>query len=369
MNAMVAVVQEETGGPEVLHATMIARPQLRSTDVLIQVAACGVCYHDVVVRNGTFRKRVRMPLVPGHEVAGVIVAVGGDVAGLKIGDRVCTVQRRSVCGQCRECRTGLETLCAFQEFMGDAGLNGGYAEHVAVAQDAVVVVPADVTLEQASIAACAIGTQLNAIRDVGRVKLGETVLVTGASGGQGAHGVQVARATGARVLAVTGSEAKVSAIRANGAHEVIVSPHGVDFSRAVCAATGGRGVDVVIDNVGSDIFDSIRRSLAQGGRWILVGALSGRTVPFNPAQLFLNGISMLSAVSCTRAQLHDALALIAEGIVRPVIVDRLPLDAAAEAHRRLEAGSAAGKLLLVPGISQHQHGRVARTSRVDDIDV
>ena len=104
----------------------------------------------------------------------------------------------------------------------------------------------------------------------------------------------------------------------------------------------------MIDNVGSDVFDPVRRSLAPGGRWILVGALSGRTVPFNPAQLFLNGISMLSAVSCTRAQLQDALALIADGSVRPIIADRLPLEAAAEAHRRLEEGSAAGKLLLVP---------------------
>jgi acryloyl-coenzyme A reductase len=345
---MKAIVQEITGGPEVLQLAEVPQPDMRPTDVLIQVHACGVCYHDIVVRQGVFRKRVHMPLTPGHEVAGHVVAVGAMTTRFKPGDRVCTVQRRAVCGQCRECRSGRETMCQKQEFMGDAYLNGGYAQMVAVAEDCVAQIPAGVETDQASIVACAVGTQLNAIRDVARLKVGESVLVTGANGGQGAHGVQVARQCGAHVLAVTSSETKADAIRALGAHDVIVCPHGADFSHQVRQATGGRGVDVAIDNVGSEIYTPLRRSMAPGGRWVMVGAVSGETTPFNPAQLFTNGISALSAVSCTRAQLEDALQLVARGQIRPIIVDRYPLSEAAAAHQRVETESLGGRLILLP---------------------
>lgn len=345
---MRAVVQDQTGGPEVLRPADVAEPDLRPADVLIRVAACGVCYHDVLVRNGVFRKRVHMPLVPGHEVAGVVERVGPMVRHLQVGDRVCTVQRRAVCGQCRACRSGHEASCTHQEFMGDAHLNGGYAELVAVAEDCVARVPDGVPLDQAAITACAVGVQLNAIRDVGLVRLGETVLITGANGGQGAHGVQIARACGARVLAVTSSVAKREAIIALGADEVVVLPHGRDFSAPIRALTGGRGVDVVIDNVGAEVYDSVRRCIAPHGRWVLVGAISGAKASFNPAQLFTNGIAMLSAVSCSRAQLEDALQLVARGIVRPIVVDELPLAAAAQAHARLENEGIGGRLILRP---------------------
>ena len=345
---MKAIVQRGIGDPGVLELAQVDTPEVRARDVLIRVEACGVCYHDVVVRQGIFRKRVHVPLIPGHEVSGVVEQVGSEVCGLAIGDRVCTVQRRSVCGACRYCRSGREAYCERQEFMGDAHLNGGYAELVAVAEDCTVRVPEGIPLEQAAIVACAIGTQLNAIRDVAKVKLGEAVLVIGAGGTQGGHGVQIARTCGAFVLAVASSERKAAAIRALGAHEVIVAEHGDEFSGQVRDRTGGHGVDVVIDNVGAEIFTSVRRSLAQGGRWALVGAVSGLKVPFSTAELFINGIDMLSAVSCSRAQLEDALRLVMRGLVRPIIADELPLDQARQAHERLETGTAGGKLLLRP---------------------
>lgn len=346
---MRAIVQHATGGPEVFSMEEIATPELRPNDVLIRVAACGVCYHDVVVRNGVYRKRVHIPLVPGHEVSGTVEAIGVMTRRLKVGDRVCTTQRRYVCGQCRECRSGREVSCQFLEFMGDAHLNGGYAEQVAVDEGCVALVPDEIELEKASIVACAIGVQLNAIRDIGKVQVGEDVLVTGANGGQGAHGVQIARAMGARVIAVTSSEPKAEAIRALGADDVVVVPHGVDFSTQIRSLTNGRGVDVVIENVGAEIYDFVRRSLARHSRWVLVGAVSGATARFNPAQLFTNDISMLSAVSATRAQLEDALQLVRRGLVKPLVVDELPLEAAAHAHARLEREGIGGRLILRPG--------------------
>jgi NADPH:quinone reductase-like Zn-dependent oxidoreductase len=233
--------------------------------------------------------------------------------------------------------------------MGDADLNGGYAELVAVSEDCAVVVPEEIELDHAAIVACAIGTALNAIRDVANLRIGETVLVTGASGGQGGHGVQIARACGAYVIAVASTEAKAEAIRALGAHDVVVVPHGEDFSSAVRVATKDRGVDVVIDNVGAAVFQQVRRSLARHGRWVLVGALSGETASFNPAQLFLHDISMLSAISCSRSQLEDALTLVQRGLVRPLVTGILPLSAAERAHSTLERSGVNGRMILKPG--------------------
>lgn len=349
---MRAIVQRQAGGPDVLRMEHVAAPELRPGDVLIRVDTCGVCYHDVVVRNGVFRRNVRMPLVPGHEVAGVVEQVGPAATRLRVGDRVCTVQRRYVCGQCRDCRTGYEVNCQFKEFMGDADLNGGYAELLAVGEDQVALVPDGIPLAEAAIVACAVGTQLNAIRDVGNLRIGETVLVTGANGGQGAHGIQIAKACGAVVLAVASTEEKAARIRSLGAHEVIVIPHGADFSTTVRELTGGRGVDVVIDNVGTAIYEPVRRSLARHGRWVMVGALTGDKVGFNPAQMFTNDISLLSAVSCTRAQLEDALRLVKRGLVRPIIARTMPLEDAAQAHAMLEGSGVTGRLVLSMGVAQ-----------------
>lgn len=138
----------------------------------------------MVTHNGTLRRGVAMPLIPGHEVSGLVDAVGPGVRGFRPGDRVASAQRRHICGSCRFCRGGRATSCREQEFLGDAGLNGGYAEFVHVEDDNLALVPDEVALDEAAIVARAIGTELNAIRDVARVRPGEFVLVTGAGGGR-----------------------------------------------------------------------------------------------------------------------------------------------------------------------------------------
>ena len=346
---MRAVVVREAGDLDALKLEDVPVPALRPNDVLIRVEACGVCFHDVVTRNGTLKRGVRMPLIPGHEVSGIVEAVGPAARGFRPGDRVATVQRRHICGFCRFCRDGRETSCAEREFLGDMDLNGGYAEFVAVEDDNVAHVPAGVPLDAAAIVACAIGTELNAIRDVAAVQPGDRVLVSGAGGGLGIHGVQIARLCGGHVIAVTTSERKAQIIRDAGAHEVIVVPRGEDFSKQVIAATGGDGVDVVIDNVGSVLFEPTRRSLGMGARWIFIGQLTGDFVRLNPAQLFMKDITIRSAKSTSRRQLQDALGLVAQGQVRPVITDVLPLEEAARAHRLVEAGDSVGRVLLKPG--------------------
>jgi NADPH:quinone reductase-like Zn-dependent oxidoreductase len=239
-------------------------------------------------------------------------------------------------------------LCPERKFLGDYGLVGGYGEYVAVEDDNVALVPDGVSLDKASIVACTVGTILNAIREVGHLQPGERALVTGAGGGLGMHAIQLARLAGAHVVAVTTSPEKAAEIRALGAHDVIVAERGGDFSAAVKAATGGEGVDVAIDNVGSPVFEPTRRSIAVGGRWLLIGQLTGQFVPFNPAQLFLKNVSMLSATSTTRQQLIDCLQMVARGQIVPIVSRSLPLERAAEAHRLVESGKAVGRIVLTP---------------------
>jgi D-arabinose 1-dehydrogenase-like Zn-dependent alcohol dehydrogenase len=345
---MRAVIADRTGPPGVLRVAEVTPREPGPREIRIAVAACGVCFHDVVVRNGTFRRGVELPVILGHEVAGTVDKLGSEVRGFRLGDLVATTTYSHVCGHCRQCRQGRETSCPERVFLGDAGLNGGYAELVCVDADAALPVPEGVSLDEAAIVGCTVGTELNAVRDVGQVRLGERVLVTGAGGGLGLHGVQLAHLAGALTLAVTTHAAKSARIRDAGADEVIVVDKGQDFSAEVRRLTGGRGVDVVIDNVGSPVFEMVRRSVADDGRIVLVGQLTGDFISLNPAQLFLRNVSILSAKGVSRAQLADSLDLVACRRITPVVERSYGLEDAAVAHGIVEAGEATGRLVLKP---------------------
>ena len=345
---MKAIVVRQPGRLEVMKIEHLEDPIATPKDVILKVDTCGVCFHDILTRNGTLRAGVQMPCILGHEIAGTVVDVGRDVKLFKVGDRVASTQRYHICGACGFCRTGRETQCAERKFLGDFGLVGGYAEYVAIEDDNLALVPEEVSLEAAAIAACAIGTILNGIRDVGKLQVGESTLISGAGGGLGLHAVQLARQTGAYVIAQTTSPNKVDLIRSMGAHEVVLHARGEDFSPQVKKLTDGKGVDVLIDNVGTPLFDAMRKSLGQSGRWIMIGQLTGEFVPFNPAQLFLKNQSMYSVMSTSRKQLEDVLTLMKRGQIKPVISASLPLEEAAKAHEMVETGKAVGRIVLRP---------------------
>ncbi|CAN1547401.1 AdhP Zn-dependent alcohol dehydrogenases [Burkholderiaceae bacterium] len=345
---MKAVVVNKAGGLDALTYTDIPDPQPQGHELVLKVHSCGVCFHDVLTRNGTLKAGVRLPCVLGHEVAGTVVELGAQVKGFKLGDRVATTQRSYICGHCRFCRSGFEPLCAQRIFLGDVGLVGGYAQYLAISSDCIAQVPDGVDLDHAAVAACAVGTVLNAVRDVGRVQMGETVLITGAGGGLGLHAIQLARLAGARVLAQTTSADKVELIRKMGAHEVVLHKRGEPFAPLVRDMTQGQGADVIIDNVGTVLFEDMRKSLAIQGRWLMIGQLTGDFVPFNPAQFFLKNQSLLSVTSTSRSQLEDVLTLMQRGQVTPVIERKLPLSEAAQAHQAVEAGRTTGRWLLSP---------------------
>jgi acryloyl-coenzyme A reductase len=343
---MRAVVQRSIGEPDILRVEDWPKPSKpRDDHVLIHIRAGGVCYHDVLVRDGTYRHLVELPLVPGHEMAGEVLAVGDEVRRIKVGDQVASTNRET-CGNCDLCRTATEGLCPNQVFFGHNG-PGGYAEFAVVRENALAVVPRSIPPEIACVLSCAVGTELHAIREIGQTRAGDTVLVTGAGGGLGIHGVQIAKVCGAYVFGLTTTAAKASAIRTAGADEIVVVERGERFDKKL-REIAPNGFDVICDNVGEPVFRSCFPSLAIGGRYVFVGQLNDRAISFNPAWLLLRNTRLLGSNSSTRRELDEVVRLVERGLVKPVIDRRMKLEDVPAAHRRVMSAEATGRLVLVP---------------------
>jgi NADPH:quinone reductase-like Zn-dependent oxidoreductase len=342
---MEAVVLREFGSPENLVLEHVPDPVPGPGEVLIRVEACGVCYHDVINRRGNL-PRTSVPAILGHEAAGEVIAVGPEVDGWSVGDGAATLQRLH-CGECRHCRAGRKSLCKKDtRFFGEE-IPGGYAAFMTAPVAGLGRVPADVDWPVAATACCTSGTAVHVVRTRGKVQTGETVLVTGASGGVGTQALQLARHEGAHVIAVTSTAAKAEALYAVGAHEVIISPD-LSFSREAREITGGQGVDVVLEIVGSMTFEQSLRALAPGGRLVVVGNLETVPVQVNPGLVILKELEILGAYATTEAELREAFSLIRSGALRPAVSEVLPLPDAWRAHERLEQKGVTGRLVLAP---------------------
>lgn len=346
MTRMRAIVQHAVGRIDVLQSEDVQAPaEVADDQVLVGIEACGVCWHDVLVRNGTYRKLVELPVIPGHEFAGEVVAIGDDVREISVGDRVASTNRET-CGHCRWCRTGHEPECASQGFFGH-NIPGGYAEYAVARENALVVVPTSIPPEVAAFLSCAVGTSMHALLAIAETTAGETVVVTGAGGGLGVHAVQLAKLCGASVIAVTTSTGKVEALKRYGADEVLVIERGERFVDRL-RALAPDGVDVVCDNVGEPVFRGCFPTLAVDGRYVFVGQVNDSPISFNPAWLLLHETRLMGSRSSTRAELQDVVRLVASGRVEPVLEVALPLSSAREAHALLERSSQTGRVVLVP---------------------
>jgi len=337
---MRAAILHAAGPPTAFSLEETPVPAPNRGEVLVRVHACGVSYRDVVERNGTYKRDVTFPLIIGIEISGVVEKCGDGVATLKPGDHVCS-KAFSSCGNCRYCRNGRETTCLQRK-----PVRGGYAEYVALPEDAFVKFPASLPFEVACTLGAGAGVALNAVRDTAKTEIGDRVLVTGATGGVGLPAVQLAKLAGAEVIALTRSDAKRDLLERAGADHIVVSSG--DFSKDVRTVTDGEGADVIIDTVGSRLFDAAYNSLALHGRYAFVGQLFGEKISINPARIFFKRAQLLGVGSVSRAQLTDVVKLAAAGKVRPEIGKVMPLNDIAEAHRLLEESSVSGRIVIQP---------------------
>ena len=343
---MKALVLKPSGEKPRLQLRDVAVPTPGDNDVLVRVAACGICYHDVAVVDGTLRRGVKPDVILGHEVSGVVSAVGDAVTSVRPGDRI-VAALTAFCGDCPRCESGNEYRCLYGRGFGHA-LDGGFAQYMSVPQSSVLPIPDSLDLVQASLLACPIGVAISAIEDAARLQSGETALVVGAGGGLGIHLAQVAAALGARVFAVTTSPQKLGDIEAMPGVDTILADSELDFSEIVLALTEDNGADVVLNPVGSALFSSCVASMAQFGRMVVLGEIAGRAARLNLAELLFRDATVTGSTGASPRHIRRAIDLVASGKVQPVVSRQFAFDEAQEAIDGMRAAAVFGRVALIP---------------------
>ena len=343
---MRALVLERPGDEPILAVRNLPVPSPGPGEAVLEVAACGMCYHDVAVIAGTLRRGVKAEVVLGHEISGRVAEVGDGVEGLSVGDRV-VATLTTYCGRCANCAAGRQYRCDSGQGLGH-GLDGGFAQYICLPSNSFVRLPDGIDLAEAAVLGCPLGVALRAVRDVARVRPGETVLVTGAGGGLGIHAAQVAAALGARTLTVTGSPEKLEAIEETARCEVILADGELDFAEIVLALTEDEGVNAAIDTVGSALFRSVLNSLAQYGRMTLLGEIEGQRVSLNLAEVLFRDATINSSTGAGPRDIEDAAQMVADGLVSPVVSARYALEDWKQAYDAMRDRRTFGRVVLTP---------------------
>jgi NADPH:quinone reductase-like Zn-dependent oxidoreductase len=336
------------GGPEVLVCEETRAPAPGPGEAVVRVRAVGINHVDLDVRAGTSRIALAFPHILGREFAGEIAAIGGTgegTGGLKEGDRV-WVSCRVPCGACEFCLSGRDNLCERGGYFG-MDLPGGYAEYVKVPLATLRRLPAQVSFEAAAASQIAFGTAWHVLINRGGLRAGQTVLIQAAGSGIGSAAIQVARMAGATIFATAGSEQKLQRAKALGAHHVVNYSAG-NFAEQVLALTGGRGVDVVMEHIGGDVFTRSLECLKTDGTMVTVGAHAGEVVALDIIPFFRRQLRLVGSKNASTTELQTVMALVAEGRLEPVIHRCFPLAEAAAAHRVVDSREVFGKVVLLP---------------------
>jgi propanol-preferring alcohol dehydrogenase len=329
----------------------VPEPKPGPNDVLVQVRTCGVGL--TVVKTLLNPGRVASyPRIPGHEVAGIVAAVGSAVARVRVGQRV-TNHYYLTCGQCRYCRSGRETLC--ENLRGNVGVvcDGGYAEYMVLPERNIIPIPDGVSDIDAAITSDAIATPYHACHKEARIGPGDDVLIIGAGGGVGIHMVQMARLCGGRVFAAEVGDEKLALAKRWGA-EALIDARTQDIVEAARALTGGRGVDAVIDMVGTrQTLEAAMQTLATGGRMVIIGSrpkgIYGEDSSFlvDPISFQNRGLELHSSRYVNSSEIERTLELVRQKRITPVVTRTLALEQAQEAHDLIRNNQTAGRIALV----------------------
>jgi NADPH2:quinone reductase len=322
---MKAVLCKAFGPADTLVVEEINSPEIKKNEVLLDVHAAGINFPDTLIIEGKYQFKPPFPFSPGGEAAGVISAVGEKVSHLKVGDRVMAL-------------TGW----------------GSCAEQVAVPAYNILPMPEAMDFSTAAAFSMTYGTAMHALKQRGTLQAGETVLVLGASGGVGLAAIEIAKAMGARVIAAASSAEKLEVARQAGADELI-NYQTDDVRERLKSLTKGQGVDVIIDPVGGDLFETVFRSIAWNGRMLVIGFASG-TIPSLPANLpLLKGAAVIGVFWGSFAQrqprdnvdnFQQLFTWYAQGKLKPLVSQTFALEDTAQAINTLGARKAVGKLVI-----------------------
>jgi NADPH:quinone reductase-like Zn-dependent oxidoreductase len=342
---MKAVRFHEFGGVDVLRVEEVDDPSAGPGEVLVRIRAAGLNHLDVDVRDGTSRFPVTLPHTLGVEVAGEIEEVGEGVEGWSPGDRV-NPYIMETCGGCRYCATGRENLCLAPGFI-SFSTGGGYAERVAVKARNLIRIPDGVSYEEAAALQVAFATSWHMLFTRGNLRAGEKVMINSVGSGIGSAAVQLARIAGAYVIGNASSDEKLERARELGM-DAGINHATEDVVARVMALTDDRGVDLVYEHVGGELFQKGLDSLTKDGRMVICGAHSGEVVPFDIIPFFRTQRSVIGSFVYTREEVGRCFDLAARGLIKPLVHQTFPLADAGEAMATMERREHFGKLVLVP---------------------
>lgn len=340
---MYAMVLEQFGHP--LGWREVPEPTIGDGDVLLRVRANGLCATDLKITEGLV-PTVSLPHIPGHEVAGEVIAVGAAVPGLQPGDHI-TVYPTESCGFCDYCRRGMENCCSTAPRTGFE-LNGGFAEYMRVAGRNAVKIAPSVPWAAAAILPDAIASVYHALTARARVQAGETVLIVGI-GGLGIHAIQIANLLGARVVAADIDPDKLSGAAEFGPAALINSRQ-QDLPEQVRELTDGWGADVVVETVGGNaVAAALPESIASlrlGGRLAVLGYNYGIPLAVDTADLIYGQWSILGSRASTLQDVVDVARLVEQGRIKPFVSEQYPLQQAEQALARLRENPPLGRIVL-----------------------
>jgi NADPH2:quinone reductase len=295
--------------------------------VLVRVRAAGVNFPDALIVQNLYQFKPTPPFSPGGEAAGEVLAVGAGVSRFKAGDKVIALT-----------------------------IWGGFAEQIVAKQEQLIPMPPGLSFEVAGSLLLTYGTCIHALRDRAGLQPGQTVLVLGAAGGIGIATIELAKALGARVIAAASSAEKLATCRAKGADEVI-NYREQNLREEIKRITAGKGVDVVLDPVGGDYAEQALRSMAWRGRYLVVGFTDGQ-IPRLPLNLvLLKGCAIVGVFwgdfiarepQAAQTDLQDLVAMLGQGLIKPLISGRYSLQDAPKAILELSQRRAQGKLIVLP---------------------
>ena len=342
---MRAATFREYGGPEVMRWEQLDDPACGRDEVIVRARACGLNHSDLDSRAGSSRWPFTMPWVLGAEFAGTVESRWGPRSRASPTATRSRPTSSSRAGRCAACGRWRPDLCErFVVFGTDRW--GGYAELVAVPARAVIPLRSPDDFVTAAAAQCVVSTAWSMVVSVAAVRAGETVLVPSASGGVAGAAVQAARLSGARVIASVGAPEKIDAVRQLGA-DMVFCYRDTPVAEAVAEATGGRGVDAVIDTTGGPRFGEHLAAMAPDGRLATCGAHAGEVVPLDIIELFRHGHRILGFRVATPDEIRTSLAMALDGAITVPVDRTFPTAEAAAAHAYMDERKHVGKIVLV----------------------
>lgn len=340
---MNAVFFHQHGGPEVLEYGDFPTPELGPGEVLVRLRAAALNRLDLWVRHGWPGLKLELPHLPGADGAGEIVALGAGVTDWAIGDRV-VINANLGCDECAPCRAGRDNLCQRRELLGET-TRGTYAEYLALPTRQLFKLPETCDFRTAAAAGLVFLTAWHSLVQRGKLQTGETVLIVGASGGVNTASLVIAKYLGARVMVIGAGAEKLRLAESLGADVLIDREKEPEWHKAVYTATGKRGAEIVVDNVGTTYPLSFRAA-AHAGRILTVGNTGGPLFEIDNRFIFGKQLSLLGSTMGTRQDFAEVMRLVTTGQLKVALDSTFPLREARAAQERLASGQQLGKITL-----------------------